>query len=199
MGLVNLLNPFFIFHAMKLELNTYFYVILVLFALNLSSQTSIKVNITTLVAVPNIGAEFHLGEHTAFQFDIMASFWTIDGVPYKFGVAFPEFRYYTKEAGYGFYFGAHIGGGIFKLQKWNQAVVNSYQEGFTILFGATLGYQFKLSERFNLELFLGGGSQQAQYKGYSLETGERGDGAVGYNKSGEFLPYRGGLMLVYKL
>lgn len=172
---------------------------LVLTSIEVKSQTAIKGNITTLAGVPNLGVEFNLGDHTTFQVDAMASFWTIDGVPYKFGVLFPEFRYYTKQAGFGWYFGGHIGAGTFELQKWNQAKVNSFQRGYTILFGATIGYQFVLNERLNLEVFLGGGNQQANYKGYSLETGERGDGAKNYNKSGEWLPYRGGLMLVYKL
>lgn len=168
-----------------------------LFALLSSGQTSLKANITTLAGIPNFGLETNLGQKTTFQVDFMASFWTIDGIPYKFAVLFPEFRYYPRESGNGFFVGAHIGGGIFELQKWNQ--VGGYQKGYTILFGVTLGYQFFLSERLNLELFLGGGSQQANYKGYSLETGERTDGATNYNKSGEFLPYRGGVMLVYKL
>lgn len=162
-----------------------------------NGQTSLKGNITTLAGVPNLGVELHLNNHTTFQIDAMASFWTIDGVPYKFGVLFPEFRYYTKKAGLGFYFGGHIGGGTFRLQKWNQ--IGSYQRGISLLFAVTVGYQFELNKRLNLELFLGGGNQQANYKGYFLATGERVDSARNYNKSGEWLPYRGGLMLVYKL
>lgn len=160
-------------------------------------QTSIKGNITTLVGIPNFGLETNLGKKTTFQIDVAASFWTIDGVPYKFALLFPEFRYYTRESGYGFFAGAHIGGGKYKLQKWNQ--IGGFQEGYSVFYGLTIGYQFHLNSRLNLELFLGGGSQQGYYKGYSLETGERTDGATGYNKSGEFLPYRGGIMLVYKL
>lgn len=163
----------------------------------LIGQTSIKGNITTLANVPNIGVEFELGEKTTFQIDAMASFWTIDGVPYKFGILFPEFRYYTRKSSYGFFIGAHVGGAKFELQKWNQ--IGNYQEGYTMLVGLTLGYQYHINSRINLELFLGGGSQSAIYKSYSLETGERTDGAKRYNKSGEFLPYRGGLMFVYKL
>ena len=174
-------------------------ILLMLFSFTLAmlGQTSLKGNITTLAGIPNFGLETNLGQKTTFQIDVMASFWTKDGIPYKFAVLFPEFRYYPRESGNGFFVGAHIGGGTFKLQKWNQ--VGNYEEGYTILFGVTLGYQFFLSDRLNLELFLGGGSQQANYKGYSLETGERNDGATNYNKSGEFLPYRGGVMLVYKL
>tara|TARA_R110000868_G_scaffold353150_3_gene614385 strand:+ start:1165 stop:1755 length:591 start_codon:yes stop_codon:yes gene_type:complete len=164
-----------------------------------NSQSSIKVNITTLAGIPNFGFETSIGENITFQVDATASFWTNNGVPYKFLLLFPEFRYYTRKSGYGFFIGAHIGGGKYKLQKWNQAAVNSYQEGYSMFYGITVGYQFILNERLNLEIFLGGGNQQGYYKGYSLETGERGDGATKFNKSGEFLPYRGGIMLVYKL
>ncbi|SFZ91638.1 Protein of unknown function [Flaviramulus basaltis] len=165
----------------------------------INSQTSIKGNaLTALIGVPNFGAEFNLSKKTTFQIDAAASFWTIDGIPYKFALVFPEFRYYPKESGRGFFVGAHIGGGKYKLQKWNHT--NDYQDGYSVFYGLTTGYQFWLSDRLNLEVFLGGGSQQGYYKGYSLETGERTDiGAKKYNKSGELIPYRGGLMLVYKL
>lgn len=160
---------------------------------------SIKGNIiTTLVAVPNFGVEFNVGEKTTFQLDATASFWTIDGVPYKFVLLFPEFRYYPRKSGYGFFVGAHVGGGKYKLQKWNHADFDEYQDGYSIFYGATVGYQFVLNDRLNLELFLGGGNQQGYYKGYSLTTGERYESAEKFNKSGEWLPYRGGLMIVYK-
>jgi hypothetical protein len=50
-----------------------------------------------------------------------------------------------------------------------------------------------------LEFFLGGGSHQGFYKGYYLSTGERYDSAEGYNKSGEWIPYRGGVMVSYRI
>ncbi|MDN3667217.1 DUF3575 domain-containing protein [Algibacter miyuki] len=165
-----------------------------------SGQVSIKGNmLTALVAVPNFGVETHLGTHTTFQFDAAASFWTKDGAPIKFIMVFPEFRYYTRESGSGFFVGAHIGGAKYKLQKPQYFDTDYYQDGYSVFYGMTLGYQFELNDRFNLELFLGGGNQQGYYKGLSLETGERVESAEKFNKSGEWLPYRGGLMLVYKL
>ena len=50
-----------------------------------------------------------------------------------------------------------------------------------------------------LDCFLGGGWHQGFYKGYLLSTGERYEHAENYNKSGEWLPYRGGVMVSYKL
>ena len=75
-----------------------------------------------------------------------------------------------------------------------------YQNGYAIIIGATLGYQFQLSERWNMDLYLGAGSAQSFYKGYHKELGIRYDNdGRKWNKSGEFLPYRGGVMISYKL
>ena len=58
------------------------------------------------------------------------------------------------------------------------------------------------NEKFNLEIFIGGGSSQSNYKYYNKD--EQRIFAISnykrkFNKSGEELPYRGGLMLTYKL
>ena len=165
------------------------------------SQTSIKFNAATaLVGVPNIGFETNLSKKFTFQFDATASFWkSVNNAPMKFFILIPEVRYYTKEAGKGFFVGAHIGGASYEFQKWNYINSDNYQKGYSILYGITLGYQFIVSPKLNLEIFAGGGYNQGYYKGYLLSTGERYDIAKDYNKSGELIPYRGGLMLVYKL
>ena len=65
--------------------------------------------------------------------------------------------------------------------------------------GITVGYKVKINDKFMLDCFVGGGSSQGFYKGYNLSDGARYDGAEHYNKSGEWLPYRGGVMVSYKL
>ena len=40
---------------------------------------------------------------------------------------------------------------------------------------------------------------QSFYKGYDATTGERYDGAKKFNKSGEWLPYRGGISVILQL
>ena len=58
------------------------------------------------------------------------------------------------------------------------------------------------NNNFNLEIFIGGGSSQSNYKYYNKNE-QRIFAITNYkrkfNKSGEELPYRGGLMLTYKL
>jgi hypothetical protein len=181
--------------------NVKWIIILFLTAQSNFAQTVIKGNlVTALVAVPNFGIETKLSNKTSFQVDFTASFWkSVNNAPQEFGIIIPEFRYHTKEFGNGFFVGAHLGGSIFKVQKWNYANQDYYQKGFGILIGATIGYQFQVSDIFGLEVFIGGGSQQGFYKGYKISDNSRVDLANKYNKSGEVFPYRGGLMLVYKL
>ncbi|UUC46172.1 DUF3575 domain-containing protein [Flavobacterium cerinum] len=165
------------------------------------SQTRIKGNIATAIAaIPNFGVETKIGEKLTFQFDATASFWkSFKSGPMEFTLAFAEVRYYTKDTNKGFFVGGHIGGSRYKIQKWNYWDSDYYQEGIGVMIGATVGYLYPINDHFSVELFLGGGSHQGFYKGYTMSTGERVDGADRYNKSSEFLPYRGGLMLVYKL
>jgi hypothetical protein len=165
------------------------------------SQTSLKLNAaTTLAGIPNIGLETNLSKKFTFQVDATASLWkSINSAPFKLFILIPEVRYYPKEATKGFFVGAHIGGASYEFQKWNYINTDYYQKGYSVLYGITLGYQFEVSSKLNLEVFAGGGYNQGFYKGYLLSTGERYDIAKKYNKSGELTPYRGGFMLVYKL
>jgi hypothetical protein len=176
-------------------------IILLFVPLFLSAQTVIKTNLlTALVAVPHVGFETKIGKKSTFQLDVLASFWKgFNGGPQQFVIVIPEYRYYTKSVFEGFFVGVHVGGAAYKMQKWNYLNTEKYQEGYSILYGGTVGYQFKISNNFNAEIFVGGGSNQGYYKGYSMITGARYDGAEHYNISGEIVPYRGGVMLVYKL
>jgi len=167
----------------------------------LFSQTYGKVNaLSTLLTVPNIGIETSIGKKATFQLDVTASLWkSIDGKPFEFYIFIPEYRYHFKEKYNGFYIGGHIGATVFNFQKWNYLNTNLYQKGFGYVVGATLGYQKKINEKVVLDCFLGGGNSQGFYKGYNLDTNTRYDEASQWNKSGEFIPYRVGVMVSYRL
>ena len=164
-------------------------------------QTYIKANaVTTLALIPNFGIETPIAEKFTFQADVTASFWkSIKNGPFQFVLVIPEVRYHFNSNTNGFYVGGHIGGGTFKLQKWDYTNTLYYQKGINYVVGGTIGYQKEISKKLALDIFIGGGSQQAFYHGYYLDTNERYEGAQKYNKSGEWLPYRGGIMLCYKL
>ena len=166
------------------------------------SQTYIKGNAATaLILVPNIGIETSIGKKFTFQADVMASFWeSFNGHhPMKFYSLIAEVRYHFQEKYNGFYAGAHIGLTLFNFQKWNYLNTDNYEKGLGYVVGATIGYQKKINERFMLDCFLGAGNHQGFYHGYKISTGERYETAKHWNKSGEWIPYRGGVMVSYRI
>ena len=171
------------------------------FSCQTQAQTYVKVNaLTTLFTIPNIGIETSIGKKSTFQFDIMASMWkSINGKPAQFYTFIPEYRYHFKENYDGFYLGANVGATIFNFQKWNYLNTERYEKGFGYLLGASVGYQKKINDRFMLDCFIGGGHSQGFYKGYYIGTNTRYETAEHFNKSGEWIPYRGGVMVSYRL
>lgn len=183
-------------------INKYVIYFLLIFSFNYSnSQTYLKFNgVTAFALIPNIGIETTLKNHFSFQADVSASFWkSINGGPLEFVIITPELRYHINSNNQGFYFGGHIAGSTFKLQKWNYAETQYYQKGYNYMIGATIGYQTRISKKFLIDIFAGGGNQQAFYKGYYLNTEGRYEKAHDFNKSGEWLPYRGGIMFCYTI
>ncbi|MFB3388497.1 DUF3575 domain-containing protein [Flavobacterium sp. LAR06] len=174
-----------------------------LLSIHSQSQTYLKFNAATaLLAIPNVGIETSIGEKTTFSVDVMASFWeSFNGhSPMKFYTLTPEVRYHFKEKYNGFYVGGHIGPDIYEIQKWNYWDSNKYEHGFGYRMGVTIGYNIKINDKFLLDIFAGGGWHQGFYHGYYNDgTPGRYEKAENWNKSGEWLPYRGGVMLSYKL
>lgn len=169
------------------------------------SQTYVKGNVAlATVLVPNFAIETKLAEKWSLQLDATASFWkSINGGPQEFFIISPELRYHVKELDHGAFVGIHTGASFFKLQKYNYWNTDNYQIGLAYLAGLTFGYNFKLNDKWGLEAFIGGGFIGSYYKGYKLSTGKRYDSDQTidreYDISGDWLPYKGGLMLVYKL
>jgi hypothetical protein len=177
-----------------------FFLALLFFAIHSQGQTYLKGNlVSALVLVPNVGVETSIGKKSTFQFDVTASFWkSINGKPAEFYIFVPEYRYHFHEKFNGWYVGGNVGATIFNFQKWSNWDTNQHEKGFGYVMGVTLGYEKQLNKKFILDFFLGGGNHQGFYKGYNAD-GTRYDFAKDYNKSGEWLSYRGGIMLSYKL
>ncbi len=177
------------------------------------SQTELKFNtVTALILVPNIGIEVGLTNHFSFQLDVTASFWdSFDGAPLQMTQIFPEFRYYPKGNMNGFYAGGHAGFGMFTLTKSRfpqfiekgNYTKDEQMSGRNTYYGITLGYKKQMNHKWGYEIFLGGGTSQANYRGYSYINKTRYDipfdEVRNFNKSGEWLPYRGGIMIFYRM
>lgn len=164
----------------------------------------------------NAGLEYQLKEKITLQADVFISPWkSLMGKHAQVYMVGFEGRYYFQEAFNHWYFAANMSSARYIIQKYNYwsdgpyqftpesptyVTSDLYQNGYAIMLGATVGYQIKMSERLNLDLFFGFGTIQSFYKGYHKELGIRyDDDGRKWNKSGEFLPYRGGVMIGYKL
>ncbi|MFL2666416.1 MAG: DUF3575 domain-containing protein [Flavobacteriaceae bacterium] len=183
-----------------------------------NTKVEIKLNLTSaLVLVPNIGIEVKLSEKLSYQLDTSASFYdNIESSPFHTTQIFNELRFYPKlqegKNPRSFFIGPHIGYGMFTLRipKFITSIVDtelkeegSYQSGRNAYYGITIGKKIPLkNEKLNLELFIGGGTSQSNYKYYNKlgnRIYENPDIEKNFNQSGEELIYRGGLMITYKL
>jgi hypothetical protein len=183
-----------------------------------AAQTELKFNLASaLILTPNIGIEVQLSEKLGYQLDTSATFFdNIEGSPFQTTQIFNELRYYPKlkegKNERSFFIGPHVGYGMFTLRipKFITSIVDtelkeegSYQSGRNTYYGITLGKKIPLKNKnFNLEIFMGGGSSQSNYKYYNKEGNrvyENPDIEKDFNQSGEELVYKGGIMLTYKL
>jgi hypothetical protein len=168
------------------------------------------------IGVVNVALEHQLNKNFTVQGDIFISPWkSFAGHEFQYYSVSGEGRYYFNEAFKHWYVGANIAASSFILQKWNYwnnniyinkqtgiSYTNSnlYQKGYSVIFGITGGYQFQVSDRWNIDLYASVGTSQDFYKGYDRPTGDRYDRTDSkFNRSGEILPYRGGVMISYKL
>lgn len=167
-------------------------------------QVYIKGNIASFpLLIMNFGKEKEINKRLTYQTDFFLSPWkSVYGRHARVLMGTIEGRYYFDESFKNFYVGANVGASVFDITKWNYFYSGNYQKGFNYFFGGVVGYQFNWEDRWNIDIFVGGGNQQAQYKQFM--KGENGkeirlDNAKGWNRSGEWIPYRGGIMLSYKL
>ena len=183
-----------------------------------AAQTELKFNLASaLILTPNIGIEVQLSEKFGYQLDTSATFFdNVEGSPFQTTQIFNELRYYPKlkegKNERSFFIGPHVGYGMFTLRipKFITSIVDtelkeegSYQSGRNAYYGITVGKKIPLKNKnFNLEIFIGGGSSQSNYKYYNKEGNriyENPDIEKDFNQSGEELVYKGGIMLTYKL
>ena len=183
-----------------------------------AAQTELKFNLASaLILTPNIGIEVQLSEKFGYQLDTSATFFdNVEGSPFQTTQIFNELRYYPKlkegKNERSFFIGPHVGYGMFTLRipKFITSIVDtelkeegSYQAGRNAYYGITIGKKIPLKNKnFNLEIFIGGGSSQSNYKYYNKEGNriyENPDLEKDFNQSGEELIYKGGVMLTYKL
>lgn len=175
-----------------------FFIILTSLAPKLAGQTQLKANAAYWVlGITNLSVETFLCDKFTFNGDIVYSPWkSISGNHMQFFQTIPEVRFYPKGAFEKFYVGGYASFHLFDITKWNYINQDKYQRGYGFGLGVVVGYQTHISERWRLDLYAGGGWHNSQYKGYESKTGKQ---YIGWNGSGEWLPYKFGVAFAYRL
>lgn len=163
-----------------------------------SAQTYLKANlIYWSVGIVNVSVETKLAKKWTFNSDWVYSPWkSIRGNHFIFLQIIPEARFYPKGAFNGLYFGGYGAFQAFDLTKWNYWNTGRHQEGFGLSLGASIGYSYQINSRLGLDVYAGAGWQDSWYKGYYTQTNEK---YIEWNGSGEWLPYKLGIAITYKL
>lgn len=154
--------------------------------------------------IANVGYEHQLNHNKTLEIDALYSPWkSIEGNHAEALILSIEGRHFFDKAFNKWYVGGHIGGSRFNLTKWHYWNRNLYQEGYSYMIGLTVGYEYKWKDKWLIDIHIGGGTVQSFYKGYLIdkETGQhtRYEHAKNFNKSGEIVPYKLGIMIGYKL
>ncbi|MCX8523557.1 DUF3575 domain-containing protein [Chryseobacterium formosus] len=186
-----------------------------------AQKVELKANTVFLpLAMINLAVEKPLNKKFSIQAEGFISPWkSFHGKNLQFYMGTLEGRYYFDEVMKKWYVGAYGSITAFNIQKWNYLraspvydssgnpeilpdgnirITERYQKGLAFIFGISGGYHFVINEKLGLDIYAGIGATQSIYKGYLKDNNERYDGANGWNKSGEIIPTRGGLMLTYK-
>jgi len=192
------------------------------FFLKINAQTEIKINAPFIpVGMLNVAIEKSLNKKISLQAEAFVSPWkSFAGKNLQIYMGTVEGRYYFKEMMKGWHIGLYGSVAAYNIQKWNyfkaSAVLNEdgsaqllpdgsvrvserYQKGLALIIGVSGGYHFTINEKFGIDVYAGVGTTQSIYRGYLKDNNERYDGAEKWNKSGELIPTRGGVMLTYKL
>lgn len=166
------------------------------------NRISVKVNSLLALSIINPAVEFRVSEKLSVQMEAIGIFhphgFRNNGYPITLATSFGELRYYPKEVLRGFYCGGNIGWGVYRMSKgaipfYKGAYKTIYQVGSCFMAGVSVGYNLRLTDHWFLDFSLGGGYQNSYYEAFYHD----GTQYIGLNESAEWLPYKGGISVVY--
>lgn len=167
-------------------------------------QSYAKINVPlAILGAFNPSVESKINEKWTFECDVLMTFRneTNNRGPFRIFMLQPEARYYFKESNNGFFLGINTGYAMFRMTKpnwWgdNYDERHAYHIGWSIQAGVTIGYELKFRDRWLVDIFCGGGRQWSMYEAFTYPNLER---RTKVNGSAEYMPYKGGINIGYKI
>ena len=181
-----------------------------------SAQGYIKLNAPyALVGIINAQSEFVVSPHSSVAFDFTFSPWmNVKGKHFQFGIAMSEYRYYFKESTHGWYASVNAGMMAFDINrpqffKNNKfiSLQSDYGKGFSVMTGLGVGWEYHLSERWIMDVFLSFDRIWSWYNRYRIDGTiemhpqghEHYEKPDPFNGSAEYMPIKGGISFGYRI
>ncbi|MDO5036584.1 MAG: DUF3575 domain-containing protein [Porphyromonas sp.] len=142
-------------------------------------KVGLKTNLANwaLMGSPNAALEMRLGDKWTLDLGGAMNLWKFEEPKeLRYWGVQPEFRYWFCETFNGAFLGLHGHGGQYNIGAWDiplgrlTAFKDHRYEGNFYGAGLSLGYQWVLSPRWNLETSLGGGWARTDYRKYECAT-----------------------------
>ncbi len=158
---------------MKKRLLSFFFVLKISVTI-CSQDVALKNNlIYDAIVTPNLALEIGVGNKTTLDFyGGFNPFTFSDNKKLKHWLFQPELRFWTCERFNGTFFGIHAHGGLFNVGAIDlpfnvfPSLKDHRYEGFFYGGGASVGHQWVLGNRWNLEASIGGGYARIHYDKY---------------------------------
>lgn len=192
-------------------MKSFFLALTLLISSHIIAQTYVKFNLATpFIGGVNPAVETAISSKWTFAFDVFSTFRneTETKGPFRVLMIMPEGRYYFKEKFKGFYGGINAGYALARMTKpdwwgFDYAEQKLYDVAWIITGGFSIGYEYYINKRWMVEAFVGGGRAWSMHESFYFPDGGRpltSEGKpVHINGSEEYLPYRGGINICYKL
>lgn len=149
-----------------------FILVSLVFAVSLYAQeVGIKNNLLyDATLTPNLGLEIGLGKKSTLDINVGYNPFTFsDMKKFKHWLVQPEYRFWTCEKFNGTFFGIHAHGGEFSVARLKlpfgafPSLRDHRYEGYFFGGGISVGYQWILSKRWNIETSIGAGYAHIKY------------------------------------
>lgn len=139
-----------------------------------SQEVAVKTNMAYwATTTPNLGLEFALSKKSTIDISGgLNPFEFSDNKRFKHWLIQPEYRWWLCETFNGHFFGAHAHGAQFNVGGWDipvgrlDAFKDKRYEGYLYGGGLSYGYQWVISNRWNLEATIGAGYARIHYDKY---------------------------------
>ena len=181
---------------------------LVAFSSSADNVAEVKVNLAAgMVTIFNPSVEVGFGSNSAITFDYIGVFakenFIGTGDPFMFSMGLFGYRHYLlNDQHKGLFISGDLGLDVFRMGKdFVMGVVDDhgagvyYDVGYGYVLGATLGYKYQFHRRWGLEASVSYGFHHSQHELYD----HNGIRLNELNASAEWLPYKAGIYISYKL